>query len=473
MVHGSDFLQLDPHGVVPGRRADWLSGRLRTAVADGTVQLGSRLPATRTLAAELGFARGTVSEAYGRLIEEGVLTTNRGGGTTVAARPATPRQDPGRSDRPVGPAPRRTVGAADEQPIDLDSGVPDLSAFPRGAWLRAERRVLERATSRQLGYAPPQGVGELRQELAGWLAQSRGVAATADQIVITGGVTGAVSLIYQLLAQRGEDVVAVEDPSAEGNRRVLQHWARRTVGVGVDVDGIDTDALGATDARAVVVTPAHQYPTGTVLSAERRRSLLDWANVNDGLIIEDDYDAEYRYDRAPVRALQPLDPDHVAYTASLSKTLAPALRLGWLIPPDSLLDKVIERRWAIDLGAPALPQLVLAELLRSGVLARHLRSMRVRHRARRDALIAAVTERLPGCTIGGIAAGIYLLIMIPADLDDAELAERARARGVLLQPLSRHRIAPGPPGLIMTYADHSPDRLSTAVDRLAAIWPRN
>ena len=468
MAAGSDFLQLDPDGVEPGRRADWLAGRLRRAVADRTLQIGSRLPATRTLAAELGFARGTVSEAYGRLVEEGVLSTNHGAGTRVAARPAAVPDD-----RPAVPGTlaRRTTRGHAEQPIDLDSGVPDLSAFPRSAWLRAERRVLDRASSRQLGYAPPQGVPELRHELAGWLAQSRGVVTTADQIVITGGVTGAISLIYQLLAESGDGAIAVEDPSAEGNRRILQHWARRIVGVGVDADGIDTTALAGTDARTVVVTPAHQYPTGTVLSAERRRALLAWANERDGLIIEDDYDAEYRYDRAPVRALQPLDPQRVAYTASLSKVLAPALRLGWLIPPDSLLDKVIERRWAIDLGAPALPQLVLAELLRSGVLARHLRAMRARHRARRDALVQAVRERLPDCTVGGIAAGIYLLIMVTAEIDDQKLADRARARGVLLQPLSRHRISPGPPGLIMSYADQSPDRLRTAVDRLAEIWP--
>jgi GntR family transcriptional regulator/MocR family aminotransferase len=461
---GSDFLQLDPRPVPRGERATWLADQLRRAALDGALPVGARLPSTRVLADELGFARGTISDAYARLAEEGLLSTNRGGGTTVAARPAAPHE--GRRAGSTS-APTSTTTPAEPTMIDLVSGVPDLSAFPRGAWLRAERRVLDTANARQLGYAPPQGVPELRAELAVWLARSRGVQAAPEQIVITGGVTGALSLLYQVLAGRGSTGFALEDPGSQGNRRILDHWAGGLTPVPVDQDGIVVSALRSTRADVVVVTPAHHYPTGVALSAERRRELIDWAVERDGLIIEDDYDAEYRYDRAPIKAVQPLAPDRIAYTASLSKTLAPGLRLGWLVAPDRLLDKIIEKRWATDLGSPALPQLVLAELLRDGTLARHLRSMRIRHRLRRDAAMAAITEHLPDCTVGGIAAGIYLLISLPERCDDQLVAERARSAAVLVEPLSRHRSTPGPPGMIITYANQSPERIRTAIGRLA------
>lgn len=467
---GSDFLQLDPRGVPRGERAAWLADRLRTAAIDGALPVGARLPATRVLAAELGFARGTVSEAYARLTEEGLLQSNRGGGTTVAARPTTPLRPPA---RPTSNHPTAGEVPVDPGAIDLISGVPDLSAFPRTAWLRAERRVLEAADSRRLGYAPPQGVPELRTELAGWLARSRGVQADPGRIVITGGVTGALSLLYQVLAEQPVTGFALEDPGPSSNRRVLEHWAPgRQYQVPVDADGIDVSALRDTPADVVVVTPAHHYPTGVVLTADRRRELVDWAVQRDGIVIEDDYDAEYRYDRAPVKALQPLAPDRVAYTASLSKTLSPGLRLGWLVAPDRLLDRIVEKRWATDLGSPALPQLVLAELLRDGTLARHLRAMRNRHRTRRDAAVAAITDRLPGCTVDGIAAGVYLTVGLPEHCDDRQIAAAARAEGVLVEPLGNHRIAPGPPGLIITYANQSPERLRTAIGRLAPLIGR-
>ncbi|SDT42083.1 MocR-like pyridoxine biosynthesis transcription factor PdxR [Microlunatus soli] len=471
MTGGSDFLQLDPAGIPRGRRTDWLADRLRAATGEA-LPVGARLPATRELAAELGFARGTVTEAYQRLIEEGLLVTNRGGGTSVAARSAPAAEiDATTAAGATGPG-RGTGPDSDPDVIDLISGVPDLSAFPRTAWLRAEQAVLERADSRQLGYAPAQGVPELRAELAGWLARSRGVTTSPDRIVITGGVTGALSLLYQVLGSNGGPVVAIEDPGAEGNRRILQHWGCRTVPVPVDADGLDVEALERTDSDAVVLTPAHHYPTGVVLSADRRRRLVSWAADRDALIIEDDYDAEYRYDRAPVRAMQPLAPERIGYASSLSKTLAPALRLGWLAAPERLVGPIVERRWALDLGAPALPQLVLTELLRSGALARHLRSMRTRHRGRRDALVAALTERFPGCRVTGIAAGIYLVVLFDDDVDDQEFARRAADHGVQVQPLSTHRIRPGRPGLVISYANQSPQRLRTAVGRLAAAGRR-
>lgn len=456
---GSDFLQLDPRDVPRGERVSWLVERLRTSIADGTLGLGTRLPATRVLADELGFARGTVEEAFRRLSEEGLLRANRGAGTSIATRPAAPA---------ARTAPTAT-DSTDESLIDLSAGVPDLSSFPRAAWLRTERQVLDTATDRQLGYAPPQGLTELRTELATWLARSRGVLTTPDQIVITGGVTGSLSALYQVLQNRGHSTVAIEDPGAEGNRRILQRWASSVLPIAVDDQGIDAGELQQSSADLAVITPAHQYPTGVVLSSERRRRVVEWARTAGGMIIEDDYDAEYRYDRSPVRAMQPLAPEVISYTASLSKILAPALRLGWVVVPPRLVDEIVEVRWATDLGTPALPQLVLAELLRNGTLARQLRSMRARHRNRRDVAVAAVRTELPGCAVRGIAAGIHLFIDLPASTDDVAIAARARHAGVLIRPLSDHRMTPGPPGLVLAYANHSLAVLRSAIARIGSV----
>jgi GntR family transcriptional regulator/MocR family aminotransferase len=464
-MHGSDFLQLDPEGVARGARTDWLTGRIREAVLGHALPTGARLPSTRVLAEELGFSRGTITEAYQRLTEEGLIEGSAGAGTIVVA--STQHQPPASDHAEWIPAHLAPGSASDV--IDLASGLPDLTAFPRTAWLRAEKEVLSTATSRQLGYGRPEGADELRRELSAWLTRSRGVIAPPDRIIVTAGVTGAISMLAQILRADGHMAVAVEDPSAEGNRRILDYWIPRLSPVPVDDDGIDTGALAATHARAVVVTPAHQYPTGVVLSPERRRELVAWTQDGENLVIEDDYDAEYRYDRRPVRAVQPLAPEAVAYTSSLSKTLAPALRLGWLVPPARLHRRLVDLRWATDLGSPSLPQLTLAHLLRNGTLERHLRIMRARHRSRRDAAVSALRESLPGVRIVGIAAGLHLVMLLPDSVDDEQVAADARSEGIIVQPLSGHYADSGAPGLIINYAGHRPARLQAAIHALAHV----
>ncbi|MGO1974544.1 MAG: PLP-dependent aminotransferase family protein [Propionibacteriaceae bacterium] len=454
---GADFLQLDPAAAPRRGRVEWLTARLRTAILDGTLAAGVRLPATRVLADDLSMARGTVVEAYRRLTEEGLVVPNRGGGTVVADRPDPPAAVPPR-DRVVAP-----------ELFDISSGMPDLSAFPRAAWLRAERRVLTTATSRELGYADPQGVRALREALTAWLARSRGVAVDPDRIIVTAGVTGALSLLAQVLRQRGIGACAVEDPGAEGNRRILDHWMDSLTPVPVDADGLDVATLSRTRSRAVLVTPAHQFPTGVVLSPERRRALVAWAEAVDGLVIEDDYDAEYRYDRSPVHAVQAMAPERVAHVSSLSKVLAPALRIGWMIAPTQWHADLARQRWATDLGSPALPQLALADLIDSGVLEKHLRSLRGRHRQRRDAAVEAIRRHLPGCTVEGVAAGLHLVVRLPDHLDDAELSARAAVEGIAVHALSRHRFVPGPPGLVIGYGPHPAPRLTRAIEALGAL----
>ena len=465
MAPGADFLQLDPASASARGLTDWLVDALRGAIADGRLTPGVRLPATRILADELAVSRGVVVEAYRRLADEGLVSGRTGGGTRVLARPVQPSR-PTRtvppSGRPRLPRPRLPIG----QGIDLSPGVPDLSAFPRSTWLRAERAVLAEASPEDLGYGDPRGHPRLRDALAPWLGRTRGLRVDPDDILVVAGVAQAAALLAQQLQREGLDTIAVEDPGSRGAVEELEYWGLRAAPVPVDDEGIQVRVLAETGAPAVFLTPAHQFPTGVVLGPQRRRELLAW----DGeLVIEDDYDAEYRYDRAPVPALHPSAPDRIAYAGSTSKSLAPALRLGWLVAPRRRHPDLVAAKHATDLGSPTVPQLVLARLLESGEYDRHIRLVRARHRARRDALLETLAAALPAARVTGVAAGLHLLAMLPDAVDDVAVADELRDAGVLVHPLSWHRRLPGPPGLVLGYASHPPDRLRAAGAVIARI----
>ena len=466
-IPGADFLHLDPAAAPPRGLTDWLVAQLRAAITDARLPAGTALPPTRTLATDLGTSRGTIVEAYRRLAEEGLVTGRTGAGTRVAAASA-----PGAAGtRPTSSEPSRMpVGPRTGIEIDLSPGSPDLSAFPRTAWLRAERAALYEASTADLGYGDPRGHLRLRQELVGWLGRTRGLRTDPDDVLVVTGVAQSLALLAQVLRAGGQTAIGVEDPGSRGAREELEYWGLKPAPIPVDEQGMRIDELDRSGAGVALLTPAHQFPTGVVLAPGRRRELLAWANRG-GLVLEDDYDAEHRYDRAPVPALQASAPDRVAHTGSTSKTLAPGLRLGWLVAPRQLQDALVEAKFAADLGSPALPQLVLARLIAAGDLERHVRSVRSRQRARRDALLAAVSHYLPTADVQGIAAGLHLLVTLPrlAPGADLELAERAAERGVLVHPLSWHRQAAGPPGFVLGYAAQPPDRLTEAVRRLAVV----
>ena len=461
---GADFLQLNPAAAPVRGLTGWLADAIRAAIIDGRLQAGAPLPATRLLAGDLGVSRGVIVEAYQRLADEGLVSARPGAGTRVlgiSRRPA-PAERPG-----LALLPQRWRARAE---IDLSPGVPDLSGFPRVAWLRAEKLVLEQASVADLGYGDPRGSQWLRTELAGWLARTRGLRADPDDILVVTGVAQALALLAQVLRARAVGEIAVEDPGSRGSRDELAYWGLRSVPVPVDEHGLQVDDLARSGLRAVLLTPAHQFPTGVVLAPRRRRDLMDWAAGADALIIEDDYDAEYRYDRAPVPALQASAPGLVAYAGSTSKTLAPGMRLGWLIPPSRLHADLVEAKHASDLGSPALPQLVLARLIASGELEQHIRLVRKRQRSRRDALLRALHEHLPAARVQGIAAGLHLLITFPGRTGpDTDLAEAILRAGVLVHPLSWHRHRPGVPGIVLGYAAHTPDQLREAVRRIARV----
>jgi GntR family transcriptional regulator / MocR family aminotransferase len=438
-----------------GRRA--VESELRRAVRDGRLTPGTRLPSSRDLAAQLGVARGTVTSAYAQLIGEGYLSARRGSGTTVTAACTWPGAT---AVADTEPAPRFRY--------DLKPGVPALSAFPRDEWLQAQKSALADLSTDDLGYPDPAGFGPLRRELADYLGRVRAVAARPSEVVVTNGAAQGISLLGRVLSAAGHRSVAVEEPSHIGCEEILRSHGLDVRPVPVDSDGLRVDLLSTTDCRAVVVTAAHQFPLGVVLHPSRRRALLEWARACDGVVVEDDYDAEHRYDRPALGAMQALDPTRVAYQGSTSKVLAPALRLGWLVLPPALRDAVVERKRLDDLGTGTLHQAAFARLLSTGGYDRHLRRTRQLYRARRDALLESLRSALPEWEPIGVAAGLHVVVRLPEGTDDVALQERLARRGVNAPALARYARTPTFPGLVLGYAALTPDRLREAVRELRA-----
>ncbi len=444
---------------------------LRAAVRGRRLRAGERLPPTRTLAGDLGVARRIVVEAYEQLAAEGWLEARVGAGTfvrrTLPSRPAPSRPASGRA---LGAGERTAPSAGRGPRIDFFPGHPDLAAFPRSDWLRAEREALAELPDAALGYGDPRGLPALRRELAGYLARVRGVVCRPGQIVVCQGATQALGLIVAAAGGGAPVRVAVEDPYLPEHRAVLDRAGAEVVPVPVDDLGVHDEAVAAARPGLALLTPAHQFPTGVVLAAARRRALAAWAAESGALIVEDDYDAEFRYDRQPVAALQGLAPDRVAYLGSASKTLAPALRLAWLVVPEDRLAAVAEAKRHADGGSPILPQAALARLLGGGAYERHVRAARRRQRARRNALQAAVAVHLPGARVDGIAAGLHVIVRLERPLDATGLAARARAAGVGIYPLSWFRADPPPEtsALVLGYGALHPAAIEAGIRALAA-----
>jgi GntR family transcriptional regulator / MocR family aminotransferase len=429
-----------------------VEAQLRAAVRSGRLAADERLPSSRALAAELGVSRGVVVEAYGQLAAEGYLAVRAGAAPRVAAGATAALAAP---PEPPPAKPR----------YDLRPGTPDLALFPRAAWAAAQRRALREVADADLGYPPPGGHPRLRRALAAYLGRVRGVQAAPERIVVCGGVAEAVALVARVLRAGGARAVAVEDPSHPGTRELLAHGGPRLVPVAVDEGGIDVAAVAAAEVDAVLVTPAHQSPTGVVLEPARRAALAAWARDTGGLVIEDDYDAEYRYDRHPVGALQGVAPDHVVHVHSVSKTLAPGLRLGWAALPARLVDAVVEEKRLSDLGGPVLEQLTLAAFLERGELDRHLRRTRPAYRRRRDALVAA----LAGLEVEGVAAGLHVLVRLPPGRTEDEVVAAAAARGVAVDALGPQIArADRPPALLLGYTRLGEVAMAEAGRRLRA-----
>jgi GntR family transcriptional regulator/MocR family aminotransferase len=452
---GLDLL-LDLDGGKGHRRE--LEGALRAAIREGRLRPGTRLPPSRALARDMGVGRGMVVEAYSQLVAEGYLGSRTGSGTVVVWAPGSnPSLEPLR-ETDEGP------------PIKFDwrPGSPDLSSFPRREWLRSVRRVLSTVSSSALDYGDPRGSEALRVSLASYLSRARGVRADPQCIVLCSGYSQALDLIGRTLRDQGARRVAVEDPGLLWHRAILQHAGLETHAVAIDADGIPVSQLTPEDA-AVVVTPAHQYPMGVVLAPSRRSSLIDWATGNDTLIIEDDYDGEFRYDRDPVGALQELDPSRVAYVGTTSKTLAPALRLSWIVAPQRLLRRLVTAKVLADRQGAILDQMVLNDLLVTSVFDRHVRRMRAQYRQRRDQLIDGVTSRIPGVHVEGIAAGLHVVLRLPHGApSEAAIIAAAFARGIAVQGMGFYSqgAATAEQALVLGYGRPRGHTYSSALDEL-------
>lgn len=443
----------------PGPLRIRLARALRDAVRNGQLAPGATLPSSRLLAGDLGVSRGVVVDAYAQLAAEGFLLTQPGGGTTVASLPMSALPPHWGASRPVSRQPAE---------FDLRPGWPDLAAFPRKLWSDASRFVLRTLPVADLGYSEPWGTWALRRQLASYLARVRGAMTAPDGVVVVSGVTQGITLMCRLLMREGPLCLAVEDPSNALQRQLLTRLGVQLVDIPVDDQGLQVDALAQTPATVVLCTPAHQYPTGVALSPQRREQLLRWAARVNGLVLEDDFDAEFRYHRSPAACLQSMDPEHVALLGSVSKTLAPALRLGWVATPPRLLPMLRAAKRDDDFGSNALEQQVLARLLEQGSYDRHLRGLRRRYRERREVFVQAMRQFLPQWQILGGAGGLHLAVLLPTDLPEQQLVAAAAHVGVAvlgLGPMSSPGL-PGRSGIVLSFARTTTDMAQEAVLRL-------
>ena len=455
------LLRLDRDGDRPLRSQ--LETGLRDAIRDGRLQAGERLPSSRELARELGVSRGLVQECYGQLLSEGYLDSRVGSATRVAPR-AYPVPGSGPARRPARPAPAPRLIA------DFRSGVPDLASFPRGDWVWAMREACREVATADLDYGDPRGSGALREVVAAYLRRVRAAAAGPEDLVVCTGFAQGLNLVLQVLNQLGAGRVAFEDPGyGDDETSTSVRSAAQAVRVPVDDLGVDVAALEASGARAVVVTPAHQAPTGVVLAAARRHALAEWARRHDAFIVEDDYDSEFRYDREPVGVLQGIAPDRVFTLGTVSKSLAPAVRLGWIITPPALAGAVAEAKLLSDRGTSGLDQLALAALLRSGRYDRHLRKMRGVYARRRTALIDALGRHAPGVRLTGLAAGFHAVAHLPDAADEDAVVAQARRRSVGLYGMAPFRATPGaaPPQLVLGFGLVNERAIETGIAAVA------
>jgi GntR family transcriptional regulator / MocR family aminotransferase len=449
---------VDLHLDVSGPRVRvGLETALRDAVRTGRLGPGVRLPSSRALAADLGIARNTVADAYGQLVAEGWLVARRGSGTRVAERAPEPGATP-------SPAPEEEARPR----YDLSPGSPNLSAFPISAWLAASRRALNSAPYEALGYSDPRGRPELRQALAGYLARVRGVRITPDRLMICSGFTQGLALLCRALGSRGARTLAVEGYGLADHREVVSATGLATTTLPVDESGAVVQKLD--DADAVLLTPAHQFPLGVLLAPERRIASVEWAQRRASIVIEDDYDGEFRYDRQPVGAVQGLDSEHVVYAGTASKTLAPGLRLGWLALPAHLVGDVVAAKEQADRNSNTLDQLALAVLIDTGAYDRHIRRSRLAYRRRRDRLLATLRRHAPEVRVTGVAAGLHALLELPSGQLEDEVVARAADHGVAVQGLADFS-APGhvrDPALVVGYATPPDHAFTSAIARLGA-----
>jgi GntR family transcriptional regulator / MocR family aminotransferase len=446
-----------------------LQDQLRAAIRDRRLGAGERLPSTRRLAGLLGVSRGTVVEVYEQLLAEGYVESAVGSGTRVATMPES---------TPVRPAPA-VVRNAPPRPVEVDFeyGIPDLASVPLTDWSRAVSEATRTLPTAELGDGDPAGSWRLREVVTAYHRRVRSGCVLAENAVVVSGFRQGLAFALATLARHGVERVALEDPGPREHDLIARRAGLSTVPVPVDDHGLDVDRLRETGARAVLSTPAHQCPTGVALGPSRRRALVAWAEEVDGVILEDDYDAEFRYDRQPVGSLQGLAPARVIALGSVSKTLAPAIRLGWVLAPPRLVAGVVEEKRLSTRGAPGLDQEALALLMESGRFDRHLRRVREIYRARRDVLASEAELAFGPGRLRGLAAGCHALLRLPDGTSERAVVTAAATMGVRVNGLDHYRFAatdtkaedPRPPALVLGFGNVSEHQISRGIRVLANV----
>ena len=427
--------------------------QVRALIRSRVLEPGARLPSTRALASDLGVSRGVVVSAYAQLAAEGFIRLRPGAAPLVAVT--------GRAAEPVAYEPEFPLVRAR---YNLRPDLPDLGLFPRADWLRSCRRSLAGAANADLSYGDPFGAIRLRSQLASFLVRTRGVLADADRTGIFSGATHALLVLGAVLRAAGAVRVGVEDPCHRWRTRVLAASGIEVVGIATDEHGLRVDALG--DVDAVLVSPDHNFPTGVVLSPDRRSALVDWAAAGDRLVIEDDHDGHFRYGGIHAGALQALAPEHVAYVGSASALLAPAVRLGWAVLPARLVAPVADRLFSTALATSRLMQFALAEMIERGYLDRHLRRSQAAYKRRRAVLLRSLARHFPDAQVGGAPIGLFVPVRIAGE---ARLLQRARKRWIALDGLNEHGLTPQPSGLVLGFAAAPEPALRRAVGLLKTL----
>ena len=435
-----------------------LERELRAAIRVGRLRAGARLPPSRVLADELEVSRGVVVEAYSQLVAEGYLVARSGDGTRIAD---------GLAQQP--PAPRAPAAARPRVRFDLRSGVPDLSLFPRREWQSAMTTAMRELPDAAFSYGSRRGLRQLRIALSVYLGRVRAVVADPERVFISAGAAHGMEILWHTLRERGARRVGVEDPAWRAIPETIVQAGLEAVPIAVDEHGLNAAELDRIDVDAVVLAPAHQYPTGTVLAPERRTEVIGWARRNGRLVVEDDYDAEYRYGREPIASLQGLAPDCVAYVGTASKTLAPGVRLGWVLVPTHLVGEMAAQHGVARAVPSVITQAAYATLLERGEIDRHLRRTRRKYHARRTALIEALERLLPEASVGGAAAGLHLIAWLPEATDETAISDAAANRGVAIHTLHQFCAvtAPRPPALLLGYGQIAETAIPRGVQELA------
>jgi GntR family transcriptional regulator / MocR family aminotransferase len=452
---GELLLALD--GSTP-RKGAQLRLALRRAIAEGVLLPGTRLPSTRALAADLGVSRGLVVEVYEQLTAEGWLTARHGSGTVVATHPSASR-----------PHPRSLLPSPPIAALDLRPARPDVVSFPRSAWVTATRLVLADLPHQELSYGDHRGHPRAREVVASYLSRARGARTTPELVVLTNGFSAGLGSVVSALVAQGRRRVAVEDPGGYEPRRRVAAAGAEVVPIPVDAEGLRMDVLERSGTDAVLVTPAHQYPMGSVLSAERRAALAAWARRRSAWIIEDDYDAEFRYDRDPIGAVQGLVPERTIHLGSVAKTLAPSVRVGWIVLPEELLIAVVTTHETRVSQPATLEQLVLAHLVDDGHYDRHLRKVLRGHRDRRDTLLEVLAGAGLDGHVEGVAAGMQAVLRLDDGVDDAAVVAQLHERGVEVVALSRYAVRSPARGLVIGFGQPRADELRRAATVIAEV----